>query len=192
MFPTSPVAFWHYFDFITVGAITIVIMGLVRAHHKKTGGLLGSISETLAYSKTSSTIFSIVMTIFFPLYYAFIWFWILPLIHAPRVFYYLLIVPTLCEIVFIWVPATVGRSKRIHKVMVGIVFIIMYVFALLILIHGIHINMAARIGLSIYLASPFILFAAMTVKSLRKYTFLYEIIYCAAFLAAISLIGHGQ
>ena len=166
-------------------------MALVRAHHKKTGGLLGSISQTLAYSKTSSTIFSIVMTIFFPLYYAFMWFWVLPLIRAPRGFYYLLILPALCEMVFIWVPATRGRSKRIHEIMVSMVFTVMYILCLLILTHGVHVDMAARIGICAFLVSPLFLGVVLATKKLRKYTFLYEIIYCVTFLAAISLVGHG-
>src|SRR5258706_7871387 len=97
MFPTHPIAFWHYFDFITIGVLIIVITALMAAHHKNTGSLLGSISETVAYSKTSSIIFSITMTILFPLYYAFVWFWVLPLISAPRGFYYLLVFSALCE-----------------------------------------------------------------------------------------------
>jgi hypothetical protein len=191
MFPVSPVAFWHYFDFITIGPLTIVITALVRAHHKKTDGVLGSISQTVAYSKTSSTIFSIAMTILFPLYYAFVWFWVLPLIHAPRGFYYLLVFSAFCEIVFVWVPATVGRSKRIHEAMTSVVVAAMYVLVLLILVHDVHLDLAARISLSVFLASPLLIGALMTVKKFRTYTFLYEIICCISFLLSLSLVGHG-
>ena len=190
MFPVSPVSFWRYFDFITIGALTIVITALMMMHHKKTGGLLGSISETVAFSKTSSIIFSITMTILFPLYYAFVWFWVMPLIHAPRGFYYLLVFSALCEMVFVWVPATVGRSKRVHGAMTSIVVTAMYLLALLILLHGVNIHIAARISLSLFLACPFLIGIVMIAKKFRTYTFLYEVIWSAAFLTSVSLVAH--
>ena len=165
MFPTHPIVFWHYFDFITIAILIIVITALMSAHHRKTGALLGSISETVAYSKTSSTIFSITMTILFPLYYAFIWFWVLPLIHAPRGFYFILIFSALCEMVFVWAPATEGLSKRIHGVMTSIVVVAMYSLALLIFVHGVNIDTDARISLSIFLAYPFCVGMVMTIKN---------------------------
>ncbi len=191
MLPGHPIAFWHYIDFITIGILTVVLTLLVKAHHKKTGSLLGSISETVAYSKTSSTIFSITMTILFPLYYAFIWFWVLPLIHAPSWIYYLLIVSAICEMVFVWAPATSGISKQVHGIMASIVAVFMFVLALFILIHGVHLDVLARIALIVFLLSPIAILAAMTVKRFRKYTFIYEVIISVTFLAAISLVGHG-
>jgi hypothetical protein len=191
MFPTNPVAFWHYFDFITIAVLTIVMTALMKAHHRKTGSLLGSISETVAYSKISSTIFSVTMSILFPLYYAFVWFWVLPLIHASRGFYYLLIFSALCEMVFVWAPATVGKSKRIHGTMVSVVVVAMYLLTLLILLHGVNIGIAARISLSLSLACPFLIGILMTIKKFRMYTFLYEVICCVTFLISISLIAHA-
>lgn len=191
MFPTQPVAFWHYFDLLTISLLTIVITLLVKTHHKKTGNLLGSISETVAYSKSSSIIFSITMTILFPLYYTYIWFWVLPLIQAQRGVYYLLIFSALCEMVFVWVPATTGKSKRIHGIMASIVAVVMFLLALLILIRGVHVAASARIGLSVFLLSPLVVLAVMTIKRFRKYTFVYEVIISIAFLAAMSLVGHG-
>jgi len=191
MFPTYPVTFWRYFDFITVGSLTIVITLLVKAHHRKTGSLLGSISETVAYSKTSSLIFSVAMTILFPLYYAFIWFWVLPLIQAQRGLYYLLALSALCEIVFVWVPATTGKSKRIHTIMASLVSIAMFSLALLILINGVHVTAPAYTGLSVFLLSPLVILILMTMKKFRTYTFLYETLIGAAFLIAMSLVGHS-
>ncbi len=191
MFPAQPVAFWHYVDFITIGILTVVLTLLIKAHHKKTGSLLGTISETVAYSKTSSLIFSITMTILFPLYYAFVWFWVLPLIQVPRWIYYLLIISAVCEMVFVWAPATTGKSKQLHSIMASVVSVAMFLLALFILIWGVHVNAVARIGLSVFLLSPFVIFAFMTVKRFRKYTLLYETIISVTFLAAISLVGHG-
>lgn len=190
MFPAHPVALWHYFDFITIGTLTIVLTALMKAHHKKNGSLLGSISETVAYSKASRTIFSATMTICFPLYYAFVWFWVLPLIQAPRWIYYLLLFSALCEMVFVWAPATVGRSKRIHGAMVSIVVAAMYTLTLFILLRGVNISIAAGISLGLSLACPFLIGILMTAKKLHKYTFIYEVVCSVAFLASISLVGH--
>jgi len=162
----------------------------MKAHHKRTGSLLSSISETVAYSKTSSVIFSLTMTILFPLYYAFVWFWVLPLIQAPEWIYYLLLFSALCEMVFVWAPATVGRSKRIHGAMVSIVVVAMYALTLLILLHGVNVGIAARISLSLSLACPFLIGMLMIIKKFRKYTFLYEVTCSVAFLVSISLVGH--
>ena len=191
MFPTQPVALWHYVDFITIGILTIVLTLLIKAHHKKTGRLQGSISETVAYSKTSSLIFSITMTALFPIYYAFVWFWVLPLIQAPRWVYYLLIISAVCEMVFVWAPATTGKSRQIHGIMASVVAVAMFILALFILVHGVNVNAVARIGLSIFLLSPLVILAIMTAKRFRKYTFIYEVIISVTFLAAISLVGHS-
>ena len=190
MLPIHTVTFWHYFDFITIGALTIVLTALMNAHHKKTSSLLGSISETVAYSRTSSTIFSVTMTICFPLYYAFLWFWVLPLIQSPQWIYYLILFSASCEMVFVWVPATVGRSKYTHEFMASIVGVIMYVLGLVILINGVDISTAARISLSLFLVYPLAVGVLMTIKRFRTYTFLYEVVYCVTFLTSISLVGH--
>lgn len=191
MFPAQPVAFWHYFDFITISILTIVLTLLIKAHHKKTGNLLGTISETVAYSKTSSLVFSITMTILFPLYYAFIWFWVLPLIDAPNWIYYLLIISAICEMVFVWAPATTGISKQIHGIMASVVAIFMFILALFILIHGVHLDVLARIALIIFLLSPIVILPAIKLKRFRKYTFICEVIVSVSFLAAMSLVGHS-
>lgn len=190
MFPSHPVAFWQYFDFITISVLAIVLILLMKAHRQKTGSLLGSISETVAYSKASSTIFSVTMTVCFPLYYAFVWFWVLPLIHTPRWIYYLLLFSALCEMVFVWVPATVGKSRRIHEAATSGVVVAMFLLALLVLIIGINLSIASRTSLIIFLASPFFIGILMTVKKYRRYTFIYEVICCILFLASISLVGH--
>ncbi len=190
MFPAYPVAFWHYFDFITIGTLTIVLTALMTTHHRKTGSLLGTISETVAYSKTSSIIFSVTMTACFPLYYAFVWFWVLPLIQASQWIYYLLLFSAFCEMVFVWAPATVGRSKRIHGAMVSVVVVAIYMLTLLILLYGVRLDITARISLSLSLVCPLLIGILMMVKRFRPYTFLYETICCVTFLVSLSLVGH--
>jgi hypothetical protein len=160
MFPAHPVVF----DFITISTLTLVLIALMKAHHRNTGSLLGSISQTVAYSKKSSTIFSITMTVCFPLYYAFVWFWVLPLIQAPHWIYCILLFSALCEMVFVWVPATVGKSKRIHEIATSIVVVAMFLLALVILFTGINLSIAARTSLIIFLASPFVIGILMVIK----------------------------
>lgn len=192
MLPTHPVAFWHYFDFITISILTIVLTALMRAHYRKTGGLLGSISETVAYSKTSSTIFSVTMTVCFPLYYAFVWFWVLPLVQAPQWVTYLLLFSAFCEMVLVWVPATVGKTKRIHQAATSVVVVAMFLLSLFILLLGMNLSIAAQTSLIVFLVSPVFIGILMTIKRLRKYTFIYEVVCCVLFLMSFSLVGHTR
>jgi hypothetical protein len=67
----------------------------------------------------------------------------------------------------------------------------MFLLALLILFRGAHVNTLARIGLGVFLLSPFVILAAMAIKRFRKYTLLYEVIISLTFLVAMSLVGHG-
>lgn len=93
--------------------------------------------------------------------------------------------------VFVWVPATDGISKRIHDFMASVVFFVMLILALLILVYGTNIDIAGRISLYVYLLISFTLLAIMLTKRFQRYTFLYEVIYCSAFLMALSVVGHG-
>jgi hypothetical protein len=190
MYPAQPVAFWHYFDFITISVLTLVLIILMKAHYRKTGSLLGSISETVAYSKASSIIFSVTMTVCFPLYYAFVWFWVLPLIHALQWVYYLLLFSALCEMVFVWVPATVSKSKRIHGAATSVVVVAMFLLGLLMLATGVNLSIAARTSLIVFLASPLFIGILMAIKRFRRYTFAYEVICSVLFLVSLSLVGH--
>ena len=164
----------------------------MRAHYRKTGGLLGSISETVAYSKTSTTIFSVTMTVCFPLYYAFVWFWVLPLIQAPWRISYLLLFSAFCEMVLVWVPATVGKSKRIHQAATSVVVVAMFLLALLILLTDANLSVTAQTSLILFLVSPVFIGILMTIKKFRKYTFIYEVVCSVLFLMSLSLVGHTQ
>src|ERR1700722_10350149 len=106
MIPSRPDSAWQYFDLISVGAIFIILVILILNHYRKTGSLEPTVSQTVAYSKRSSLTFSILVTPFFPLYYGFLYFWVAPLTNMPAYFYYLLILSAICELIFVWVPAT--------------------------------------------------------------------------------------
>lgn len=70
------------------------------------------------------------------------------------------------------------------------VAVAMFLLALFILVQGVDISAIACVALVIFLASPIAIFALMTMKKFRKYTFLYETIVSVLFLVAIALVGH--
>lgn len=189
--PAEPIKFWEFFDLYTLAILFIVVGTLVAIYHRKNGSLLGTISETVASSRRSSFVFSVVMTICFPLYYAFMWFWVAPMAHMPIGFYYLLAISALFEIIFVWVPATIGKSRQIHHVMAGLVGVAMLAAPLVILLYGTGLSVASKVSSLAFMIITGILISLMIIKATRKHTFLYETIYCAAFLATISVIAHS-
>jgi len=191
MISVEPIEFWEFFDLYTLGILFIIVGSLVVTHYRKNGSLLSTISETVAHSHHSSLIFSVVMMICFPLYYAFIWFWVAPLTQMPVSFYYLLTISALFEVIFVWVPATDGRSRKIHQIMSSLVGVAMLAAPLFILLYGTGLSTVSRISILVFTAMAVILVGLLLIKSTRKYTFLYETIYCAAFLATISVIAHS-
>lgn len=191
MIPVSPVPFWQYFDLITLSILLSVTAVLVMAQRKSTGKLLGTISQSVAHTKRSSLIFSIFMTICYPLYYAFVWLWVGPLVDAPTIFYYLLAGSALCEMVFVWVPATTGMSHKIHAAMAYVVGVEMFVFPVIILLYGQNVSSFAQASIIFFLVTGCALLSLMIFKKLRTYTFLYETIYSVVFLLTVSIIAHS-
>ncbi len=191
MIPLSPVPFWQNFDIITLRVLFVVITILVLSQRKRTGTIMGTISQSVAHSKRSSLAFSVIMTLCFPLYYMFIWQWVGPLVGAPAYFYYVLGFAALAEMIFVWVPATTGKSRKIHEAAAYTVGIAMYVLSMTIYAYDHVLGVAAKLSLMITLLVPFIFLALMTFKKMRTYTFLYETIYVIAWLFSISLIAHS-
>lgn len=189
MIPNAPVSFWEYFDAVSLTALFIVITFLMITHRKSTGALLSTISETVAHSTHSSLIFSIVMTVFFPLYYAFLWFWLAPSLRMPPVFYGLLLLSALFEIVFVWMPAN-GKTHKMHSTTSGVVGILMLVAPILILAYGIGLDGIDRAAIYTFLSVSIISLGLLFFRQMREYTLHIEIIYCATFLAAMSFIAH--
>lgn len=189
MIPSEPVQFWRYFDIVVIATVTLVVAWLMITHRKKKGELLASISQTIAADKRSSFIFSVMMTVAVPLYYGFIWFWVGPLVAAPWHFYALVAASFVAEMVFVWVPATSGKSKRVHEITAGFVGITMFVAPLTLLIGG-NLEEAARVAIMIFTGITLIMGALLLTPNQRKYTLTYETIYCILFWALISLITH--
>ncbi len=190
MIPAHPVSNWQYFDLVSVGAISIMLAILLITHHRQTGSLLGTVSATVAYSKSSSLIFAIVATLFSPLYVAFLWFWVSPLTSMAGYFYYLLLLSAICELILVWVPSTEGNSKKIHGIAASLVAIAMPFAALLLLSQGSNLHSAAKVSIYVFLTLVIALAILLVSKKFRKYTFLYESLYCISFVIVMSVIAH--
>lgn len=191
MIPAEPINFWEFFDFYTLGILFVVVGWLIAIHYRKNSSLLGTISQTVADSKYTSLIFSVVMTICFPLYFAFIWFWVGPYVGMPTGFYFLLAVSAICEVIFVWVPATVGRSRKVHQIMSGVVGVAMLAAPIAILAYGKNLDIRSKASIFTFMILTTILGVLLLIKKTRKYTFLYETIYCVTFLVTMSIIAHS-
>lgn len=191
MIPETAISFWQYFDLFTLGILAVVVGLLLSSHHKTHGSLLRTVSETVAYNRKSSLIFSIAMSICFPLYYAFIWFWVAPLTNMPKAFYYLLVISAFFELVFVWVPSKAGKKKIIHEIAAGFVGITMLIITILILIYGNELTSFMRAAILIFFAVTATLAIFLSQVKFRKYLFLSEVVYIVIFIATISVIAHG-
>lgn len=181
---------WQYFDFIVIGTVTIVVAWLMLTHRKKKGALLPSISQTIAADKNASLLFSVMMTVCVPLYYSFIWFWLGPKVVAPWYFYALVAASFVAEMVFVWVPATSGKSKKIHELNAWFVGLVMFAAPLILLLAA-HLSKAAIVATITFLALSLVMLLLLAIPRMRKYTLTYEIIYCVLFWALMSYIAHS-
>lgn len=191
MIPVQPVLFWQYFDFVVIATVTIVVAWLMLMHRKKKGEWFASLSQTIAADRRASLIFSLMMSVAVPLYYVFIWFWLGPLVAAPWHFYALVAVSFVAEMVFVWVPATEGKSKTIHELNAWFVGVVMFV-APLILLLGASLSHAATVAVVTFLGLSVVLLLLLAIPKTRKHTLIYEIIYCVLFWALMSFIAHVQ
>ncbi len=191
MIPDSANPFWQYFDFISLTVLLIVIGFLLFFYKKKYGSLERTISETVAHDKKYRLVFSIVICICFPLYYAFIWFWVAPLTIMPTLFYLLIALSAICELIFVLVPAKPGVRKIIHALTAGFVGVAMFVMLMLVYIYGSGLNNLMKISIIAFICISVTLAALSVFPKFRKYLFTFEIIYITAFLTTISIIAHG-
>ncbi len=189
MIPDSPIPFFEYFDAISLGVLVLAVGFLLISHRRKSGSLLGSISQTIAASPSSQRIFSIVMTVFFPLYYTFIWLWVAPLTRMPAGFYWLLAAAAICEMIFVWVPAENTKHGLIHAVTAYFVGLAMVVMAALVLLSSAASQPGCYSLLGFFVVSALI--GLLMIRSrYRKYFFWYELAFCLSFLLAFSVVAH--
>jgi len=190
MIPDNSIPFWQYFDLIALIPIFIGVLWILVAHRRNEGSYPNTISRVIAQSPKSQLVFSMLMTIFFPLYYAFLWFWVGPHVSASVLFYLALVLSATAEMVFIWLPATgKGIKSKIHSVTAGFVGIVMFLTPLLILTGApSDIGRTATIGFIIL--SGVLIIIYLFAKA-RRYTLLLEAIFCLTFLAMMSIIAHA-
>jgi hypothetical protein len=190
MIPASHVLFWQYFDFLSVGALVIVIGLLMVLHRIRYGAHESTISKTIAKRKFSRVIFSVAMTCFFPLYYAFLYFWLGPSLHMPLIFYFLLFISAICELIFVWLPST-GKTEKIHNITAGIVGLGMIISMLFILIYGQGLMLSGFIASSCFLLLSIFIAFILYFKKLKNYSLAMELLFCAFYLLTVSIITHG-
>ncbi len=189
--PTLPVPFWQYFDVITLSALTIIIGLLVIAQRRKTGNLMSTISQSVAHSRASRLVFSIAMTVLYPLYYAFIWFWVFPTAVVPPFLYIILGIAAIFEMIFVWVPASSGANKIIHHAASLVVGVVMLILPPLILFSAQNLTQTIALGVVAYSSVVSFLLVTIFFKHMRNYSFTLEVVFCVAFLATMSLIAHA-
>lgn len=188
----EPIRFWEYFDYISLAFIIGTIGLLIGLHYRKNQSLRKTISETVAESKLSSMAFSVTMTIFFPLYYGFLWFWVGYLINAPLSYFVLLVISGIFEMIFVWIPAKGnGVSWKIHTIASSIVGLSMVILSILILISSNRIDSIGRYAIYVFLGVSLIICIALISRKLQKYTIQLEVTFCLLFLIIMSVIGHA-
>ncbi len=189
MIPETPITFWQYFDLVSLIPIFIGVLWILIAHRRAEGSYLHTISRVIAQSPKSQLGFSVLMTLFFPLYYAFLWFWVGPYVNAPTLFYAVLILSAIAEILFIWLPATgKGAKSKIHSVTAAFVGSMMFLAPLL-LLTGTPSDIGRTAIISFYVVSGVLGIIYLSGKA-RRHTLLLEAIFCVAFLAMISIVAH--
>lgn len=190
LIPDTPLVAVQYFDLAVILIVSIVSGGLMVMHRTREGALLPSISQTIAADEQASRMFSLMMSICVPLYYVWIWFWLGPLTIAPWYFYVLVAMSFIAEMIFVWMPATNGRSKQIHQYAAGFVGAVM-IAAPFMLLFSSQLGQAAELAIEAYLLVTVIFASLLLVPKLRKYTLQFEIAYCVIFWTLMSFIGHS-
>lgn len=190
--PDAPLRAFEFVDLVVILALVFLLGGMLLNFHRRNGGVLSSISRTVGATKRTQWTFTAVMSVLYPLYYAWLWFWVGPLFAMPSAYYILLGAAVCFETIFVWVPATSGWRRKTHEIAAGFVGVVMASIPALILL-------AAQQDVSptgeVTLVTFYVILGTMLVLLIRpkyrKHTFTYEVIYCAIFMLALSVAGHS-
>ncbi len=192
MYPDQPIAYFKYMDAVVVGLLMVVISFILVRHARRHGTLLPSISETIAYDKRSSLLFSVVMTVCVPLYYAYVGLWIGPRYAMPPAFYWLLVVSIVAEFIFVWVPARGGRAGLVHTINACFVGGVMLLAPLLILLAGTGLSGAAHaalLGYVLLISIGFSLFVLL--RPLHRFSWQFEAVFIVLFWGVLAVAAHA-
>jgi small basic protein len=191
LIPSQPVSAFQYTDLIVLPLLAAIIFRLLHKARGLSGSLGKTISETLALDKQLYTSFSIVMSILYPLYYAFLWLWLGPHVQMPKVFYVTLAVAVIFEMIFVWVPARGRKQLATHVFAAGVVGACMLASSVILLLTGVGIGSIATAMLWIFIVSSFVMACLLLIPRHRKYIFSFEIAYITLFLIAFSFAAHS-
>lgn len=181
---------FEYTDLVILAMLCAVLGGLMFIYHRKNGGMLRSISATVAAEKGTSLTFSAVMSVCYPLYYAWLWLWVGSKLSMPHLYYVILAVAAFFELVFVWVPSTTGWKKRIHEFATTIVALGMLIIPGMFLLGSHAVSSVGVVFIAIFYAVSLAISTLLLLPRFRKQTLIYEVIFCVAFLAAASIVGH--
>lgn len=182
---------FEFVDLVVFAALTAVLGIMIWLHYRKNGAVLRSISATVAAEKRTSLVFSVVMSVLYPLYYAWLWLWVGPKVGAPPAYYVILAVAAVFELVFVWVPSTTGWRHETHKFAATMVGFGMLILPGMFLMTAQAMSVAAMISIAVFYAVALSVSTLLVLPRYRGHTFIYEVLYCAAFLVAASIVGHS-
>ena len=181
---------FKYLDAVVLAVLSTVLGSMLFAR-RKNGHTLRSISATVATDKRTSLGFSILMSICYPLYYAWLWLWVGPKFDMPTAYYVVLAVAALFELVFVWVPSTTGWKCRIHRFSATVVGVGAFILPGLLLLGSQPLSVVGVISVVIFYAVTATLCMLVIIPKYRKNTYTYEVIFCTTFLLVASIVGHS-
>ena len=188
--PGSPVAAWQWVDVALLAVLIPTTTYLLYRHWRLHGSFGRTISHTVAHDVFSRRVFTAVMLVCFPLYYAAIWLWLAPRQGMPPVFYYLMLVCAASELLFVLFPTTDEHEKK-HTVFAGFVMLSLPVFAAPILGYGITVSAATAWSCwAFIIASAGIALLWVLGRLKRGGLFAAECVYCVLFWLMIFCAGH--
>jgi hypothetical protein len=189
--PPDPIKWTEYFDFVSLAFLFCSVTILLLIYYRKNHRLHETISKTVADNPKISRIFSIIMTVYVPIYYAQLWLWTGPKLNLPVVFYAMLLLSIVCEMIFVWAPAK-GKTDRLHTITSTIVGVMMITVVALILVSGTAVSVIAQVALGGMLFASIVSGTSLfIVKRFRKYTFWIETGFIIVFVVSMILAGHS-
>lgn len=180
---------FEFVDIFVAAGLSLALASMLWWHHKKTSRVLGSISQTVAASRRKSLMFSLTMSVAYPLYYLWLWLWVGPSLMMPSAYYIVLVFSAVAELIFVWVPATDGVKRRVHETAAAFVGLAMLILPALILLNVRNPSELSKAVIFVYFGVCAVLLVLLASTKYRRHTFTYEVIYCLAFLVAMSVVG---
>ena len=188
--PNAPLQAFQYLDAFVIVGLSLIIGKLLIDYRRKNGNMLSTISKTVVATKQSSLVFTLSMLVAFPLYYAWVWLWVGPVLAMPKWFYAVVAVSAVAEMMFVLVPASSGWKQKVHEVAASFVGLVMVAIPLMFLIWSPQISPIVQQAIYAYIVACFVLVVLLVVPKYRKHTLVYEIIFCIAFWSVMSVAGH--